>query len=303
MQRRSSWRGIVLVIALFAIGGMMLWGMFLAPRAISPPAPLDASWGVPADRQLRFVSYNILHGERGIDQIAAEIKKIEPDFVFLQEVESRDLIELATRLGMEPHHHPRHYYQSENLAGPRATWGNFILAKHPMFDAASIPNPGGGSFGVWTTAVIDEKKFVVADVHLSATWNANPIHIKKSGENRNKELTALAKAWRARGSPPIVIAGDFNQIPSGNNWAIMSGTWHDALGALGKDNVTFGEGILKTRIDYFLATPDWQPTNGDVAAPGHSDHRLIWVELRGRETPPATTKKTPATTRGTQWRD
>jgi len=279
-----SWRGIYLVIALFAIGGIMLWGLFIAPHAISPPAPLDASWGVPG-RPLRFVSYNILHNQRGIENVAAEINATKPDFVLLQEVESRDLIELAARLRMEQYHHPRLYERSSNLDGPRATWGNYILSKHPVYDAASIPNPGGGSFGVWGTAVVDGKKFVIANVHLSATWNANPVHIKKSGENRNRELNALKTAWHDRGEPPIIIAGDFNQIPMGNNWAIMSGTWRDALGALGKDDVTFGEGLLKTRIDYFLTTPDWQPISGKVRPRGPSDHRLIWLEARGRDTP------------------
>jgi endonuclease/exonuclease/phosphatase family metal-dependent hydrolase len=303
--QRRSWRGIVLVVALFAIGGIMLWGLFLAPRAISPAAPLDASWGVP-DRPLRFVSYNILHNQRGIDKVCAQIDAHKPDFVLLQEVESRDLIELATRLGMEKFHHPRLYDRSSNLAGAKATWGNFILSKHPIYEAASIPNPGGGSFGVWGTAVIDDRKFVVANVHLSATWNANPIHIKKSGENRHRELTALAKAWRDRGSPPIVIAGDFNQIPMGNNWAVMSGTWRDALGAIGHDGVTFGEGLLKTRIDYFLTTPDWQPLNGGIARRDASDHRLIWLEARAREMPATTattamTQRTPpATQRGSR---
>jgi endonuclease/exonuclease/phosphatase family metal-dependent hydrolase len=56
---------------------------------------------------------------------------------------------------------------------------------------------------------------VIANVHLSATWNANPIHIKKSGENRNRELSALKTAWQDRGSPPMLIAGDFNQIRLG----------------------------------------------------------------------------------------
>ena len=293
--QRSSWRGVLLVVAMFAIGGVMLWGLFLAPRAVSPPVPRDAVWGVP-DRPLRFVSYNILHNQRGIERVCEEINARKPDFVLLQEVESRDLIELANRLGMETFHHPRLYERSANLDGPKATWGNFILSRHPIFDAESIPNPGGGSFGVWATAVVDGKKFVIANVHLSATWNANPIHIKKSGENRHRELTALATAWRDRGAPPIVIAGDFNQIPMGNNWAVMSGTWRDQLGALGKDDVTFGEGMLRTRIDYFLTTPDWQPVDGGVAPRGPSDHRLIWLEARAREIP--ATQSAPTTTRG-----
>jgi endonuclease/exonuclease/phosphatase family metal-dependent hydrolase len=298
--QRNSWRGIVLVLSLFAVGGAMLWGLFAAPRAVSPPAPRDASWGVP-ERSLRLVSYNILHNQRGIERVAKEVNAFNADFVLLQEVESRDLIELAARLGMEHHHHPRLYERSENLAGRKATWGNFILSKHPLYDATSIPNPNGGSFGVWATAVVDGKKFVIANVHLSATWNANPIHIKKSGENRHRELTALARAWRDRGAPPIIIAGDFNQIPMGNNWAVMTGTWRDALGALGKDGVTFGEGLLRTRIDYFLTTPDWEPVNGGIGPRGASDHRLIWLEARVRQeaaTAAATrSARAPATTK------
>src|SRR5438067_811029 len=82
--------------------------------------------------------------------------------------------------------------------------------------------PGGGSFGVWAVAVVDGKKFLVADVHLSATWNMNPVHVQQSGENRARELTALFNAWRARGSPPMIVGGDFNQIPMGNNYAQMT---------------------------------------------------------------------------------
>jgi hypothetical protein len=47
---------------------------------------------------------------------------------------------------------------------------------------------------------------------------------------------------------------------------------------------------LKTRIDYFLTTSDWQATNGDVAPPGPSDHRLIWIEARAKEPVAATTQ-------------
>src|SRR5829696_763176 len=68
--QRNSWRGTVLVLSLFAVGGAMLWGLFAAPHAVSPPAPRDASWGVPPERSLRVVSYNILHNQRGIERVA-----------------------------------------------------------------------------------------------------------------------------------------------------------------------------------------------------------------------------------------
>ena len=277
--KHRSPRGVWLVIGLVVLGGMVLGGLFLAPRPASPPTPAGTAWGVPS-RRLRFVSYNILHDQRGLDRVAAEIAKLQPDFIFLQEVESADCAALAKAVGMEANFYPRLYETSVNLAGPRASWGNLILSRHPLYNAASIPNPGGGSFGVWADAVVDGKKFVVADVHLSATWNAKPAHIKESGENRNRELSNLVAAWTKRGSPPIVVAGDFNQISMGNNYAVMTQEWTDAMATLGHTGATFGEGFLKTRIDYFLTTKDWKPVNGGIGNTGASDHRPIWIDLK-----------------------
>jgi endonuclease/exonuclease/phosphatase family metal-dependent hydrolase len=277
----GSTRGILLVTGIFLIGGLALAGLFLAPRPASPPAPATVTWGVPS-RPLRFASYNILHNQRGLDRVAAEIVKLKPDFVFLQEVESADCAALAKALGTEANFYPRLYETSANLAGPRASWGNLILSRHPLYEAASIPNPDGGSFGVWAESVIDGKKFVVADVHLSATWNAKPSHLKESGENRYRELTNLRQAWIDRGSPPIVIAGDFNQIAGGNNYELMTREWTDAMEKLGHMGVTFGEGIIRTRIDYFLISKEWRAIEGGIGPSGPSDHRPIWLDAAAR---------------------
>jgi len=286
-----STKGVWLVLAMFALGGAVLGGLFLAPRAAAPPAPTDVPWGVPT-RTLRFASYNILHAQRGLDRIAAEVVKLQPDFVFLQEVESADAAQLAKALGMQANYYPHVYQTSENLAGPRASWGNLILSRHPIYAAASIPNPGGGSFGVWADAVVDGKRFIVADVHLSATWKANPVHVKQSGEYRYKELSNLVNAWHDRGSPPIIVGGDFNQIPMGNNYELMIREWTDALPALGHSDVTFGEGLLRTRIDYFLLSKDWRAQAGGIGSTGPSDHRPIWIDVAGIA--PATTHATGA---------
>ena len=280
-------RGVLLVVGLFVLGGAVLWGLFQAPRAISPPAPVGVGWGAP-NRPIRVASFNILHLQRGIDAVVREIKAVDPDFVLLQEVDSRDVVGLARALGMQRHHHPNAYERSGNLDGPRATWGNLILSKHPLYEAGSIPNPGGGSFGVWAVTEIDGRKFVIANVHLSATWKANPIHIKQSSDNRSKEIANLLAAWRERGSPPIVVGGDFNQIPFGNNYAAMTESLTDTLAEIGKNDMTFRSGLLWTRIDYLLVSPQWQATDGGIVATDGSDHRLIWATVAARDTAPAT---------------
>jgi endonuclease/exonuclease/phosphatase family metal-dependent hydrolase len=230
----------------------------------------------PTDKAIKIASYNILHNERGIDRVVAEIRKLDPDFVFLQEVERRDLSTMTQALGSLP----AIYHASENLAGGSASWGNAILSKHRLYEAGTIPNPGGGSFGVWGTAAIDGRKFVVANVHLSATWNAKPSHLIESGNNRWKELTNLVNAWHERGSPPMVLGGDFNQIAMGNNYALMTKEWTDALDALGRNENTFGAGLIRTRIDYFLLSKEWTAADGGVVQSDASDHRPIWVQVR-----------------------
>ncbi len=272
--------GIAVILAMFVLGGLVLAGLFLAPKSKSPPAPVGIPWGAP-DRPLRFVSYNILHNERGREQIITEIRKLEADFVLLQEIESPDVVPMAEALSMQRNYHSQCYQRSENLAGRKASWGNCMLSKYPLYEVGAIPNPSGGTFGVWGVAVVDGKKFIIANVHLSATWNANPSHIKKSGENRCAELSSLFNAWQGRGLPPIVVTGDFNQIPMGNNYELMTRQWTDALRLLHETEATFDGGhFLQTRIDYFLISREFMPSRGGVIRTKASDHRPIWLETR-----------------------
>jgi endonuclease/exonuclease/phosphatase family metal-dependent hydrolase len=207
--------------------------------------------------------------------VLEDIRRERPDFVFLQEVEKRDLSQMTEALDMLP---PA-YHASTNLAGMFASWGNAILSRHPLSEVESIPNPGGGSFGVWATAVVDGTRFKVACVHLSATWKANPKHLIDSSNNRWKELSNLVKGWEEAGSPPIIVGGDFNQLPIHNNYELMTRHWRDALKDLGKAESTFSAGPLRTRIDYFLVSKEWRVLAGGVGASEASDHRPIWVEV------------------------
>src|SRR5688572_6155595 len=221
---RTPRRATILFFAFLVLFGGAFWvAMKWAARRAGSPPPASAVWGVP-DRPLRFVSYNIRHGERGLPRIIDEIRKLEPDFVLLQEVEREHLSTMTRELRSMP----AVYHASENLAGPRASWGNAILSRHRLYEGQSIPNPdGGASFGVWATAAIDGKKFRVACVHLSD----------------NKELTNLVKAWEDAGRRPIVLGGEFGQVANDNS------SWSDALKGLGKDK--------GPRVDHLLVSKDW----------------------------------------------
>jgi endonuclease/exonuclease/phosphatase family metal-dependent hydrolase len=264
-------RSLIFFAFLILFCGGFLTLLFLNRNYQRPP-PASAVWS-PPDQPIRIVSYNILHNQRGIDSVLAEIQKLKPDVLFLQEVEKSDLSRMTEALGTLP----ALYHASENLAGPHASWGNAILSRHPLYDAGSIPNPGGGSFGVWATLSINDRKFKLANVHLSATWKATPANLIESGNNRWKELSNLVNAWEEAGSPPLIVGGDFNQIPLGNNYVLMTTHWSDGLKALDKDDTTFTAGLLKTRIDYFCLSREWKARDGGLDRSDASDHSPIWI--------------------------
>jgi endonuclease/exonuclease/phosphatase family metal-dependent hydrolase len=137
---------------------------------------------------------------------------------------------------------------------------------------------------VWAVGVVDGKKFHVACVHLSATWKASLSHANEQANRRHSELRNLRAAWDALGRPPIVVGGDFNQLPVGNNYFVMTERWTDALASLGKTGNTFKSGLLRTRIDYLLVSPGWAVRDGAVVVSDASDHRPVWVEVSGRKT-------------------
>jgi hypothetical protein len=192
--RRRSMRGALLVIVMFALGALVLWGLFLAPRATSPPAPAGIEWGMP-DRPLRVVAYGVAEGIN-VEALAGAIRPLKPDFVVLHHVESRDLPALATAMGMTGSYHPNNYARSQNAGGRKSTWGTAILSGHPLYESAALTNEKtDDDFGVWVTAVVDGVKFVVAGVSLSDTQVQD-------------ERASFVSALLRRGRPPLILHGD-----------------------------------------------------------------------------------------------
>src|SRR3954471_10129670 len=98
---RRSLRGVCTILAMFALGGLVLLGLFLAPRPHSPPAPPGVPFGVPTT-SLRVVVYDSAAGGRALaaESIAADLRKRFPgadaaDFVLLLGVEADQAPALA----------------------------------------------------------------------------------------------------------------------------------------------------------------------------------------------------------------
>jgi endonuclease/exonuclease/phosphatase family metal-dependent hydrolase len=144
---------------------------------------------------------------------------------------------------------------------------------------------------------VDNRKFAIVCVHLWPTFGIDPRHVVETANMRNRQLEVILRTWRAEGSPPLVIGGDFNQPAVGDNYALMTREFTDTLAGLGQTSATFGRKLLQVRIDYLLATPEWRARQGGVIHGNASDHRPIWVDLTAAKGAPATHPATRPTTK------
>ena len=279
----------------------LAWAVYRARRPAPPPplppAPRGVAVGVP-ERRLRFAAYNIYHNYRGRDRTVAEVQKLDPppDFLLLSEVERPDVRPMAEALGMPYTYHPLLGY-----AGGDAVWPDVaILSRHPLHDGRPLFTDDGHTFGLWATAVVDDRKFAVAGVHLWPTFLADPRHVVETANNRNRQIHTILRAWKESGSPPLVVAGDFNQPAVGENYALISREMNDTLALLGETGSTFGRKLLQLRIDYVMATPHWWPLAGGVVPGNASDHRPVWADLTAAPPGAATRPATAPATRAVQ---
>src|SRR5205814_6716641 len=97
----SRFRRLMLLAALLLCGavGGIVGALAIAVPPLHARATFEAAPIAAPQRPLRFVSYNVMQDQRGIDRIVAEIRYLRPDFVFLQEVPKRDVDTIASELG------------------------------------------------------------------------------------------------------------------------------------------------------------------------------------------------------------
>ena len=192
-------RGVWTIVAMFALGGLVLLGLFLAPRPHSPPAPPGVPFGVPPT-PLRVVVYDAAAGGRPLDadSIAADLRKRLPgagdaDYVLLLGVEADQVPALASVLGMQESFEPRLCQRVRRAGGPEPV-GACVLSRHPLYEASPLRTSPRETYGVSAVSVVGGRKFLVACVSLSdGAGGAEP--------------ATLIDSWRRAGAPPMLVGG------------------------------------------------------------------------------------------------
>ena len=247
----------------------------------------------PKGQSLRVMTYN-LYGARAtspanaadLDAIAEVIRRQNPDFVTLNEVDvftnrtGKDVHQardLAEKLGMEWHF-------SKAIDRDGGEYGDAVLSKYPILEKRSyrLPcaaeQPGEDRSLCVIRVQIDGKDLYVASTHLD--------HL--SGDaSRLVQATEIRRIRDTELEGDLILCGDLNAIPSSNVIATMT-SFLTNTGPI--DQYTFPSDDPSRKIDYIMYAPieHFGVQNCQVVSRGDqqvggvdaSDHRPVIADIR-----------------------
>lgn len=224
---------------------------------------------------MRAVTYNIRHGEFGLTNVAAALRDLAPDMVFLQEVDRAcrrsggvdQAGSLAQALGL-------HARFAAAFPFDGGEYGIALLTRRPLEAVRRVvlphPNPrlddGNGEPRVLLSGELDGTTY--ACTHLGLT-----------GAERREQAIAIREALG--GQPRVLLGGDLNEGPGGAVTGAWAGWLLDAFAEAGGDEAQSGPyDRPHRRIDFVLRSPAFsRPTRARVDDARASDHLPVVVEF------------------------
>lgn len=231
---------------------------------------IDSVLSMPAASDHRgtftVMSWNIHHGvdEAGrpsLDRIARAIRTVDPDVVFLAEVDenwrrsgfARQAEALAAMTGMQAlYFEPALTTRSPLVTrlGETARYGNAFLSR--------VPIVGRGAFPLPTSPGIEPRNLLFVDVRMGAERvRIFGTHLSVEGRERARQLAELGRIL-SKYSGPALLVGDLNASLAALEEAfpLLSGMdWEDALAGAGPEAGTFPASQPRARIDHILFSP------------------------------------------------
>jgi endonuclease/exonuclease/phosphatase family metal-dependent hydrolase len=168
----------------------------------------------PSGPTLRVVSWNVHACQAGVDNIAAELHKLNPDIVCLQEVESGLLdspdIHEAERIARA--------LNMRHVCSPAPTKGTkeeqlAIFARGELEDVELLENGTGRRYGISAEVELaDDTDIRIVCVHLTSNATSDIGRFLVTGMRRFREVSDLTRRLD-RWDENIILAGDFNSTP------------------------------------------------------------------------------------------
>lgn len=237
------------------------------------------------------MTFNLHHGE-GVDgrvdleRIAAVIREQQADLVALQEVDRgvqrtarRDFpAELAALTGLT-------CVFSNNFSFQGGEYGNAVLSRFPVKRWTNTPlrmlRPGEQRGVLQVVVEVRGRELVFLNTHLD---------YRRDDAERLANVAQFHEVLAGYAGLPVVVAGDFNDVPGSRTWAAMAEQFDDVWLLAGAGNgFTFPSTGPDRRIDYIWLGKGapLRPLRAWVPHTEASDHlpllaELVWERQRPR---------------------
>lgn len=256
------------------------------------------SYGEPEYERsaVKIMTYNLRSfidndGKRCIDSVVADIKRLNPDILFIQESGFNDLADsLLAPLNALP----------QRLS--RADLSPAVYSRYPILRAGRIDSMKNF---VWADVALRDDTVRVFSVHLHTTTinsddsryieqreflddghsddKLRSIVTRLAENNRNRAVHARMLDSMVEASPyPVIVCGDFNDTPASYTYRTVARELKDAFREVGRGySYTYRGFFDLLRIDYVLCSQEFEPLSYDVVdSMKYSDHYPLFVRLR-----------------------
>jgi len=261
----KRWRWATAATLLLVLNGVGLVNY----RATASPLSQDTITVALSEPTIRLMVYNIYHQNQDLAAVMAEIRKYDPDLLFLMEYSDAIQAQIESELSDYPH---------QLIRTSRQTMGLALLSRFPL-ERTEIHRSNKTRIPVFEAVInVDGNSFTFVGGHA---WPPQP----RWGQLHRDQVASIARVAgqiASQSTHPLIVAGDFN-----------ASQWSYAMQDLSQQanvaNILRPFNLTKTSspvwllglpIDHVLLSDEWVVTAIEYGDKGGSDHRPIVVDLR-----------------------
>lgn len=153
----GSRRGVLTIIAIFALGLAVFVGLYLSPKSRAPSLPPGVSMGLPS-KPIRGVMLDCRPYGPSAEAIVRAIRQHgdAPDLLVLVDVESFLVPPVIEAFGMQPSYHAELFQRAQGNANNREKIGLCILSRHALYEGTPV-RVDRRTVGVETMMVVENR--------------------------------------------------------------------------------------------------------------------------------------------------
>lgn len=245
---------------------------------------------------IKILSYNVryMYDDEGLknstDSILAFINEVRPDIICLQELPTQGAQYDKVMSSLSKYHHSKIY--------PEADDGVVCFSKYRIIRSDSIVGFCDTGKGIWADLKINDDTVRLYNMHLQTTsikpeerdYINNKRFLESADSGRVQKFANMAERLfensckrahqantlrhdMAHCRYPMIVCGDFNDIPMSYAYRTIAGKLTDTFSEQGNGYVhTFRGFFGLLRIDYILVSKQFQTLSYEVVPTDLSDH-------------------------------